>query len=146
MTTLATLQSLVAIGESETLEFKRSTAELLPLEHRSIPRNPLIPGAFHRTGAIDVWDRGSNRVIETCRAYGIAKPTFAEASGAVTVTFEADVAAGASYLVPGGHAYRTTVRKQGLHSIRLPHVARHQIDQDVRIEEATGHSHRPGRT
>ena len=28
MTTLATLQSLIAQGESETLEFKRSTAEL----------------------------------------------------------------------------------------------------------------------
>jgi ATP-dependent DNA helicase RecG len=28
MTTLATLQAIIAQGESETLEFKRSTAEL----------------------------------------------------------------------------------------------------------------------
>lgn len=64
-------------------------------EHRSIPRNPLIAGAFHRTGAIEVWGRGTNRVIEACRAYGIADPTFTEASGAVTVTFKAEVLAGA---------------------------------------------------
>jgi len=68
-------------------------AELLTQEHRSIPRNPLIAGAFHRTGAIEVWGRGTNRVIEACRAYGIAEPTFTEASGAVTVTFMAEVIA-----------------------------------------------------
>jgi ATP-dependent DNA helicase RecG len=68
-------------------------AELLTQEHRSIPPNPLIAGAFHRTGAIEVWGRGTNRVIEACRAYGIADPTFAEASGAVTVTFKAAVVA-----------------------------------------------------
>lgn len=70
-------------------------AELLTQEHRSIPRNPLIAGAFHRTGAIEIWGRGTNRVIEACRAYGIAAPTFTEASGAVTVTFKAEVVAGA---------------------------------------------------
>ena len=70
-------------------------AELLSQEHRSIPRNPLIAGAFHRTGAIEVWGRGTNRVIEACRAYGIAEPRFSEDSGAVTVTFRAEVVAGA---------------------------------------------------
>ena len=39
------------------------------------------------------WGRGTNRVIEACRAYGIAEPTFIEASGAVTVTFQAEVVA-----------------------------------------------------
>jgi predicted HTH transcriptional regulator len=170
VTTLATLQSLIAQGESETLELERSTAELrragetlcaflngdggkvlivvapdgrlvgqdvaditlrdiaamlgrfepparvemsrvdvgngrqelLTQEHRSIPRNPLIAGAFHRTGAIEVWGRGTNRVVEACRAYGVAEPTFTEASGAVTVTFKAEVVAAARDLVPGG--------------------------------------------
>lgn len=53
-------------------------AELLSQEHRSIPRNPLIAEAFHRTGAIEVWGRGTNRVIEACRAYGIADPSSAK--------------------------------------------------------------------
>ena len=32
-------------------------------------------------------------MIEACRAYGIADPTFAQLSGAVTVTFKAEVVA-----------------------------------------------------
>lgn len=73
----------------------------------SIPRNPLIAGAFHLTGAIEVWGRGTNRVVEACRAYGIAEPTFNEDSGAVTVTSWAEVIAVASDLVPDGHQVGT---------------------------------------
>lgn len=82
-------------------------AELLTQEHRSIARNPLIAGAFHRTGAIEVWGRGTNRVIDACRAYGIADPTFTEASGAVTVTFKAEVVVGTQDLVPDRHQVGT---------------------------------------
>lgn len=66
-------------------------AELLAKEHPSILRNPLIAGAFHRTGAVEVWGRGTNRVIEACRAHGIAPPEFADEAGVVTVTFKVDV-------------------------------------------------------
>ncbi|MBK8482382.1 MAG: putative DNA binding domain-containing protein [Proteobacteria bacterium] len=74
-------------------------AELLTQEHRSIPRNPLIAGAFHRTGAIEVWGRGTNRVIEACRAWGIEAPTFKVEMGVMTVTFRAEIR-------PGGEAER----------------------------------------
>ncbi len=67
-------------------------AEMLSGDHPSILRNPLIAGAFHRTGAVEVWGRGTNRVIEACRAYGIAPPEFSAQAGVVTVTFPADVA------------------------------------------------------
>jgi predicted HTH transcriptional regulator len=63
---------------------------------RSTGRSHVSPphrGRLHRTDAIEVWGRGTNRVIEACRAYGIAEPTFTEGSGAVTVTFKADVVA-----------------------------------------------------
>ena len=66
-------------------------AEMLSGEHPSILRNPLIAGAFHRTGAVEVWGRGTNRVIEVCRARGIAPPEFSEQAGVVTVTFRAAV-------------------------------------------------------
>jgi ATP-dependent DNA helicase RecG len=66
-------------------------AELLAKEHPSILRNPLIAGAFHRTGAVEVWGRGTNRVIEACRAYGIAPPEFTDEAGVVTVTFKVGV-------------------------------------------------------
>lgn len=71
-------------------------AEMLSGDHPSILRNPLVAGAFHRTGAVEVWGRGTNRVIEACRAHGIAPPEFSEQAGVVTVTFRAAVAADAA--------------------------------------------------
>lgn len=71
-------------------------AEMLAGDHPSILRNPLIAGAFHRTGAVEVWGRGTNRVIEACRAHGIAPPEFSEQAGVVTVTLRAPVAAQAA--------------------------------------------------
>ena len=66
-------------------------AEMLSRDHPSILRNPLIAGAFHRTGAVEVWGRGTNRVIEACLEHGIAPPEFSEQAGVVTVTFRAAV-------------------------------------------------------
>lgn len=80
---------------------------MLSQEHMSVRRNPLIADAFHRTGAIEAWGRGTNRVIEACRAYGIAEPTFTDASGAVTVTYNAEVVSGTTSVVLGGHQVGT---------------------------------------
>jgi ATP-dependent DNA helicase RecG len=44
-------------------------AEMLSGDHPSILRNPLISGAFHRTGAVEVWGRGTNRVIGVLSGY-----------------------------------------------------------------------------
>jgi hypothetical protein len=62
-------------------------AEMLSREHPSIRSNPLIVDAFHRTGAVEVWERCTNRVIEACQAHGIAPPEFKQEGGVVTVTF-----------------------------------------------------------
>lgn len=69
------------------------SAEQLARGHLSVRRNPLIAEAFHRTGAIEAWGRGTNRVIDACRAHGIPDPEFVEEAGAVTVTFRAEVVA-----------------------------------------------------
>lgn len=53
---------------------------------RTLPLSARFP-----KGAIEVWGRGTNRVVEACRAYGLAAPTFTEASGAITVTFKAEI-------------------------------------------------------
>ena len=55
--------------------------------HLSKQRNPLIAEAFHRTGDVEIWGRGTNRVIEECKAYGIEPPMFEEKQGWVVVTF-----------------------------------------------------------
>jgi len=72
------------------------TAEELSGPHRSIPRNPLIAEAFHRTGAVEIWGRGTNRVIEACERHGVEAPSFEERSGALFVTFRAQIGPTAS--------------------------------------------------
>ncbi|MBI5722510.1 MAG: putative DNA binding domain-containing protein [Planctomycetes bacterium] len=70
------------------------TVKQLSGKHDSKPVNPLIAGAFHRTGAVEVWGRGTNRVIAACKKHGAVPPTFSEQSGFLTVTFKAQMVAG----------------------------------------------------
>jgi ATP-dependent DNA helicase RecG len=67
------------------------TVEQLLGRHDSKPTNPLIAGAFHRTGAVEVWGRGTNRVIEMCQRHGTAPPVFEEWQGFLVVTFKAQM-------------------------------------------------------
>jgi len=71
------------------------TVKQLSGRHDSKPTNPLIAGAFHRTGAVEVWGRGTNRVIEMCQSHGAAAPVFEERQGFLVVTFKAQLVAGA---------------------------------------------------
>jgi ATP-dependent DNA helicase RecG len=68
------------------------TLEQLSGPHASELRNPLIAGAFHRTGAVEVWGRGTNRVIAECMAHGILPPSFEERQGWMVVTFRVPIA------------------------------------------------------
>ncbi len=54
-------------------------------------RNPIIAEVFHRTGLIEKWGRGTNRVAEMCTAAGITPPEFEEITGAAVVTFQVRV-------------------------------------------------------
>lgn len=74
------------------------TLEQLSGPHLSKPTNPLIAEAFHRTGAVEIWGRGTNRVIAECARHGIAPPIFEERQGFVVVTFKAALVTAA---VPG---------------------------------------------
>lgn len=67
------------------------TVESLSGSHQSVLRNPLIAETFHRTGAVEIWGRGTNRVIEECEHYGIEPPIFEERAGALFVTFRAQI-------------------------------------------------------
>lgn len=70
------------------------TPAMLSRTHLSKPRNLLIAETFHRTGAVEIWGRGTNRVIAACRAQGVPAPTFEEKQGFLVVTFRAETAAG----------------------------------------------------
>lgn len=69
------------------------TVKQLSGRHDSKPTNPLIAGAFHRTGAVEVWGRGTNRVIAMCKKHGAPPPAFEERSGFLIVTFKAQLVA-----------------------------------------------------
>lgn len=68
------------------------SAESLSGHHESVLGNPLIAEAFHRTGVVEIWGRGTNRIIEECERHGIEPPTFEEVSGGLFVTFRAEIA------------------------------------------------------
>jgi ATP-dependent DNA helicase RecG len=68
------------------------SVEQLSGVHLSRLRNPLIAETFHRTGAVEIWGRGTNRVIAECKRYGAAAPVFEERQGFVIVTFKAPIA------------------------------------------------------
>jgi predicted HTH transcriptional regulator len=95
----AALEQLSAQGESGTLEIRRSTAELrragetlcafLNGEGGHVVIGVAADGKITRT--VEVWGRGTNRVIEACRTHGIAPPEFSEQAGVVTVAFKAAV-------------------------------------------------------
>jgi ATP-dependent DNA helicase RecG len=63
--------------------------ESLTGPHQSVLRNPLIAQTFHRTGAVETWGRGTNRVIEICREYGVELPVFELQGNSFLVTFRA---------------------------------------------------------
>jgi len=67
------------------------TLEQLSGPHLSELRNPLVAETFHRTGAVEAWGRGTNRVIDLCRKHGAAPPVFEERQGFVIVTFKAAI-------------------------------------------------------
>lgn len=83
------------------------TVEALSGPHKSVLRNPLIAGTFHRTGAVEVWGRGTNRVIEECWRWGVQPPTFEVVTGALRVTFPAAIG-------PGGEARNQVGTKSAL--------------------------------
>ena len=52
------------------------TVKQLLEKHRSQPHNPLIAGAFFRTGDIESWGRGIDKIRDACRENGTEFPAF----------------------------------------------------------------------
>ncbi len=67
------------------------TVDQLSGPHLSKLRNLLIAGTFHRTGAVEIWGRGTDRVVDECKQHGIDPPIFEERQGFLIVTFRAQV-------------------------------------------------------
>jgi len=63
------------------------TAETLTSRHTSRPFNPDVAGTFFRSGLIEAWGRGIERIVSSCRRNGTPGPTFAHEPGGLWVTF-----------------------------------------------------------
>ncbi len=63
------------------------TVDQLKQPHTSVPRNPAISEVFFRRGLIEKWGRGTQGMVEICRAGGYPEPDFIEEGGTLTVRF-----------------------------------------------------------
>ena len=64
------------------------TVKKLMKEHKSDPHNPLIAGAFFRTGDIEAWGRGIDTIRDACREHGSDFPTFESEPTSMMVEFK----------------------------------------------------------
>ena len=105
------------------------TVKQLSGPHQSKRRNPFIAEAFHRTGAVEIWGRGTNRVIDECKQHGIPAPTFEERCGYTVVTFRARMADVTAQVT----AQVTTQVAQLLHACRDPQ-SRDELQKKLGLE------------
>ena len=66
-----------------------TVADLLA-KHSSVPHNPGIANAFFRSGQIETWGRGIEKIEEACAAEGRPAPVFAVTGTEIRVSFSTD--------------------------------------------------------
>lgn len=60
--------------------------EDLKTDHNSRPRNPIIANACFLAGYIDSWGRGTLKIINSCKEYGLPDPLISEKNGGIEVS------------------------------------------------------------
>jgi ATP-dependent DNA helicase RecG len=83
---VAIFDDRVEVISTGTLPFGLTIADLTR-EHESRSRNPLLAELFHRRGLAERWGRGTQEIVELCRAAGHPEPEFEERAGEVVVRF-----------------------------------------------------------
>jgi ATP-dependent DNA helicase RecG len=68
------------------------TVDNLFAPHTSKPHNPLIAGAFFRSGQIEAWGRGIEKITEACKEWNKPEPFYKVSANEVMIGFYADVA------------------------------------------------------
>ena len=64
------------------------TVDDLFVAHTSKPYNPLIAGAFFRSGQIEAWGRGVEKIAEACKDWGKPVPFYRVRANEVMIGFE----------------------------------------------------------
>ena len=63
-------------------------ADKLYEKHPSVPRNPNMAGAFFRSGMVESWGRGYDKVVAACEAVGAVLPTVEADFGGLMVRID----------------------------------------------------------
>lgn len=66
------------------------TADTLMQKHRSLPYNPDIANTFFRSGFIESWGRGIEKICRLCKEYGIAEPEYTVHPNDIMMMFKAN--------------------------------------------------------
>lgn len=67
------------------------TVERLLTKHPSKPYNPDIANAFFRSGYIELWGRGTLKIVRECIAAGLPQPVYSYDFGGVFIEFRKDI-------------------------------------------------------
>jgi ATP-dependent DNA helicase RecG len=66
------------------------TVEMLQAKHSSVPYNPDIANAFFRSGYVEAWGRGIEKINENCEGAGLPKPLIYYKTSGCWVEFRKD--------------------------------------------------------
>lgn len=66
----------------------------LKKKHASYPRNNNIADIFFKAGYIEAWGRGTNKIVDACKAAGLPEPDFVEHAGGIQTIFLKDIYTG----------------------------------------------------
>ena len=64
------------------------TIETIKQAHRSYPQNPIIAEALFRTGFLESWGTGVQRMIDACKTVGLPEPEYGTDGLFVWITFK----------------------------------------------------------
>jgi len=67
------------------------TIDTLQEKHSSIPHNPDIANAFFRSGYVEAWGRGVEKITDLCTAADLPAPIFAPKGNDFWLTFRKDI-------------------------------------------------------
>ncbi len=81
------------------------TEDDLKKKHPSRPRNPVLADIFFKGGLIEAWGRGTIKIIEECKKYGLPEPEIKVVGGGIQVTISKDIY-NTQFLTELGLSYR----------------------------------------
>jgi len=100
------------------------TIEQLFKVHESIPRNPLLAAVCYKTGYIDSWGRGVEKISDACPDEKLPAPLFIERSGKIVVELNrSSVESSVKSLVKVGENSEETLDKKRVETrVKTPDV------------------------